>query len=180
MVGIVDADVSLYQSSYTSTEQTFELITQVAGRAGRADKSGEIYLQTYVPRHYAYKLASFYDYPAFYKKEINLRETTMYPPFVKIIRILITSEDENLAKDTAKVYYEEVKKIQAEHKKDFVYLGAMKAPIGRIQNKHRLQILTRLKIQNADEITKKLFELADTLKKSNVTIFVEINPQNLS
>ncbi|MBQ4541760.1 MAG: primosomal protein N', partial [Clostridia bacterium] len=180
LVGIVDADVSLYQSSYTSTEQTFELITQVAGRAGRADKSGEIYLQTYVPRHYAYKLASFYDYPAFYKKEINLRETTMYPPFVKIIRILITSEDENLAKDTAKVYYEEVKKIQAEHKKDFVYLGAMKAPIGRIQNKHRLQILTRLKIQNADEITKKLFELADTLKKSNVTIFVEINPQNLS
>ena len=180
LVGIVDADVSLYQSSYTSTEQTFELITQVAGRAGRADKSGEIYLQTYVPRHYAYKLASFYDYPAFYKKEINLRETTMYPPFVKIIRILITSEDENLAKDTAKVYYEEVKKIQAEHKKDFVYLGAMKAPIGRIQNKHRLQILTRLKIQNADEITKKFFELADTLKKSNVTIFVEINPQNLS
>lgn len=180
LVGIIDADVSLYQSSYTSTEQTFELITQVAGRAGRADKSGEIYLQTYVPRHYAYKLASFYDYPAFYKKEINLRETTMYPPFVKIIRILITSEDENLAKETAKVYYEEVKKIQAEHSDDFVYLGVMKAPIGRIQNKHRLQILMRLKIQNADIITNKLFELADNIKKTNITIFVEINPQNLS
>ena len=66
------------------------------------------------------------------------------------------------------------------NRKDFIYLGAMKAPIGRIQNKHRLQILTRLKIQNADDITNKLFELADNLKKSNVTIFVEINPQNLS
>ena len=180
LVGIVDADVSLYQSSYTSTEQTFELITQVAGRAGRADKSGEIYLQTYVPRHYAYKLASFYDYPTFYKKEINLRETTMYPPFVRILRILFSSEDENLAKNTAKVYYEEVKKIQADYKQDFVYLGAMKAPIGRIQNKHRLQILTRIKTQKADEITKKLFELADQIKKPNVSIFVEINPQNLS
>ncbi|MBR7172765.1 MAG: primosomal protein N', partial [Clostridia bacterium] len=180
LVGIIDADVSLYQSSYTSTEQTFELITQVAGRAGRADKSGEIYLQTYVPRHYVYKLASFYDYPAFYKKEINLRETTMYPPFVRILRILFTSEDENLAKDTAKVYYEEVKKLQAERKQDFVYLGVMKAPIGRIQNKHRLQILTRIKMQSADEITKILFELADRLKKPNISIFVEINPQNLS
>ena len=56
----------------------------------------------------------------------------------------------------------------------------MKAPIGRIQNKHRLQILTRIKTQKADEITKKLFELADQIKKTNVSIFVEINPQNLS
>lgn len=114
LVGIIDADVSLYQSSYSSTEQTFQLITQVAGRAGRADKAGEIYLQTYVPRHYAYKLASYYDYTAFYKKEINLRDVTMYPPFTKIIRILFTSEQENLAKESARVYYEEVKKIQAQ------------------------------------------------------------------
>lgn len=180
LVGIVDADVSLYQSSYTSTEQTFQLITQVAGRAGRADKSGEIYLQTYVPRHYAYKLASFYDYPAFYKKEINLRETTMYPPFVKILRILFSSEDENLAKNTAKVYYEEVKKIQQKYNTEFVYLGAMKAPIGRIQNKFRLQILARIKTNFADKITNEIFELADSIKKPNVSIFVEINPQNLS
>ena len=110
LVGIIDADISLYQSSYSASEQTFQLITQVAGRAGRADKAGEIYLQTYVPRHYTYRLASYYDYPAFYKKEINLRKTTNYPPFTKIIRILFTSEAENLAKDTAKVYYEEVKK----------------------------------------------------------------------
>lgn len=180
LVGIVDADVSLYQSSYTSSEQTFELITQVAGRAGRADKSGEIYLQTYVPRHYVYKLASYYDYPAFYKKEINLRETTMYPPFVKILRILFTSEDENLAKDTAKVYYEDVKQLQAEFSSEFIYLGAMKAPIGRIQNKFRLQILTRIKNNHADQITDKLFELADRHKKTGVSIFIEINPQNLS
>ncbi len=180
LVGIIDADVSLYQASYTASEQTFELITQVAGRAGRADKTGEIYLQTYVPRHYTYRLASFYDYPAFYKKEINLRSVTMYPPFTKIIRILFTHTDENIAKETTRVYYEEVKKLQQAYKDEFVYLGVMKSPIGRIQNKFRLQVLTRIKPEKADEITDKLFLIADTIQKQGTSIFVEINPQNLT
>lgn len=180
LVGIIDADVSLYQSSYTASEQTFELITQVAGRAGRADKAGEIYLQTYVPRHYTYKLASYYDYPAFYKKEINLRQVTMYPPFTKIIRILFTHSDENIAKETTKVYYDEVKKLQQQYNGEFVYLGVMKSPIGRIQNKFRLQVLMRIKPERADEITNELFNIADNMDKNKATIFVEINPQNLS
>ncbi len=180
LVGIIDADISLYQSSYSATEQTFQLITQVAGRAGRADKTGEIYLQTYVPRHYVYKLASFYDYPAFYKKEINLRETTAYPPFTKIVRILFSSEDENLAKNITKVYYDKVKEIQQKYQEDFVYLGVMKCPIGKMQNKYRLQILMRLKKQNENQIINELFDYADQIKKSDATIFVEINPQNLS
>lgn len=180
LVGIIDADVSLYQSSYTASEQTFELITQVAGRAGRADKAGEIYLQTYVPRHYTYKLASEYDYPAFYKKEINLRQVTMYPPFSKIVRILFTHEDENIAKDVTKVYYDAVKQIQSEYSYSFVYLGVMKSPIGRIQNKFRLQILIRLKPDNSESIINQLFDIADTINKKGTSIFVEIDPQNLS
>lgn len=180
LVGIIDADISLYQSSYSATEQTFELITQVAGRAGRADKSGEIILQTYVPRHYVYRLASFYDYPAFYKKEINLRQITMYPPFATIVRVLFTSGDENLAKEQAKVYYDEVKKIQSNYQKDFIYLGVMKSPIGKIQNKYRIQILMRLRRENEDQIISRLFEILDKNKNSNVNAFIEINPQNLS
>lgn len=180
LVGIIDADISLYQTSFAAPEQTFQLITQVAGRAGRADKTGEIYLQTYVPKHYVYNLASHYDYPAFYKKEINLRNVTMYPPFSKIIRILFTSEDENLAKDVAKVYYDKVRGLQTSYADQFVYLGVMKSPIGRIQNKFRLQILMRIKPDNEDEITDKLFKFADEIKKQNISIFVEINPQNLS
>jgi len=180
LVGIIDADISLYQTSYAATEQTFELITQVAGRAGRADKSGEIILQTYVPRHYVYKLASYYDYPAFYKKEINLRQITMYPPFSKIMRILFTSEDEKLAKETAKVYYEEVKKVQQTFQKDFIYLGVMKSPIGKIQNKYRIQILLRIRPDNEDVITKRLFEITEMNKQTGVSAFIEINPQSLS
>lgn len=180
LVGILDADISLYQTSFSAAEQTFGLITQVAGRAGRADKSGQVFLQTYVPRHYVYKLAALYDYPAFYKKEINLRNVTMYPPFTKIIRILFTSEDENLAKNVTKVYYDKVKQLREDYPDDFVYLGVMKSPIGRIQNKFRLQVLMRINLKHEDEITDKLFMFADETKIQNVSIFVEINPQNLS
>ncbi|MBR3885266.1 MAG: primosomal protein N' [Clostridia bacterium] len=180
LVGVIDADISLYQTSYSATEQTFELITQVAGRAGRADKSGEIILQTYVPKHYVYRLASFYDYPAFYKKEINLRQITMYPPFATIIRILFSSVDENLAKNQAKVYYDDVKTIQSEYPNDFIYFGVMKSPIGKIQNKYRIQILLRLKRENEDAIISRLFELLEKNKANNVSAFIEINPQNLS
>lgn len=180
LVGVIDADISLYQTSYSATEQTFELITQVAGRAGRADKSGEIILQTYVPKHYVYRLASFYDYPAFYKKEINLRQITMYPPFATIVRILFSSVDENLAKNQAKVYYDDVKTIQSEYPNDFIYFGVMKSPIGKIQNKYRIQILLRLKRENEDAIISRLFELLEKNKANNVSAFIEINPQNLS
>ena len=70
--------------------------------------------------------------------------------------------------------------IQSQNAEQFVYLGVMKSPIGRIQNKFRLQILMRLKPECEEQITNKLFELADIVKKPDVSIFVEINPQNLS
>ena len=180
VVGIVDADISLYQSSYLAAERTFALITQVAGRAGRADTPGEVVLQTNVPRHYIYRLAAAYDYTSFYKKEANLREVTNFPPFADIVRILFTSESEELARNVTKEYYDAVREIAANFRDDFVYLGVMKSPVGRIQNKFRYQVLMRIKKVNACEITNKLFDLADKSKKNNMTIFVEVNPQSLS
>ncbi|MBQ7466957.1 MAG: primosomal protein N', partial [Clostridia bacterium] len=180
LVGIVDADVSLHQSTYKATERTFNLITQVAGRAGRADKSGQIILQTYAPRNYIYRLASVYDYAGFYRKEINLRETTFYPPFAKIIRILFTSEDETLAKSVTKEYYDSINILRDEYKQDFIYLGVMKSPVGRIENKFRFQILLRLKPINADEIISKIYNLTSDKQNRNVTVFVEVNPSSLS
>ena len=180
LVGIVDADQSLYQSSYTATERTFQLITQVAGRAGRADLQGTIVLQTYVPRHYVYTMASGYDYLSFYKKEANLREVTNFPPFAKIIRILFSSESEDLAKETTKVYYDKVRSLAEEFKGQFIYSGATKSPVGRIKNKFRYQILIRIRLLQADEITTRLYKLADEVKNNNVSVYVEINPHSLS
>lgn len=180
VVGIIDADISLYQSSYLASERTFSLITQVAGRAGRADTSGEVVLQTNVPRHYIYKMAGAYDYTSFYKKEANLREVTCFPPFANIIRVLFSSSSEELAKSVTKEYYDCVREIANKNNDKFVYLGVMKSPVGRIQNKFRYQVLMRIKKQGEQEIIDELFELMDKTKKSNVNIFVEVNPQSLS
>ena len=180
LVGIIDADVSLHQSSYKATEKTFNLITQVAGRAGRADKQGEIILQTYAPRHYIYRLASIYDYTGFYRKEINLREVASYPPFAKIVRLLFTSLDENLVKSVTKEYYDKVKELKDKNPKGFIYLGVMKSPVGRIENKFRFQILMRLKNDSADQIIHEIYNQTSENKNKNVSIFVEINPEVLN
>lgn len=179
LVGIIDADVSLHQSTYKASERTFNLITQVAGRAGRADKSGQIILQTYAPRNYIYRLASKYDYAGFYRKEINLREVTKFPPFSTIVRILVTSSSEELAKDKTKEYYNAVKQLMADGKA-FHYLGVMKSPVGRIQNKFRYQILMRLKTETKDEIISQIYKLVDGSRNKDVQVFVEIDPSSLS
>ena len=178
LVGIVDADQSLYHADYRSTERTFALITQVAGRAGRSSEQGKVDLQTYSPRHYVYKFASNYDYKGFFRKEENIRQTTQFPPFTRILRVLFTSHDENLVRETLKVCYTEIESLKKDYTEDIIYLDAMKAPIKRIQDKYRYQIMMRLKLLKADEIEEKVFEIVDKNAKNGA--FFEINPQNLS
>lgn len=180
LVGIIDADVSLHQTSFKACEKTFQLITQVAGRAGRADKQGEIVLQTYSPRHYIYKMASNYDYQAFYKKEANTREVTAFPPFATILRILISGENESEVRDQTKQLYEKMQSFQKGHQADMIYLGVMKSPIGRIQNKFRYQILMRVTLKGTKELKDYVFACLDASKNASTLSFVEINPQNLS
>ncbi len=178
LVGIVDADQSLYQSDYRSIERTFQLITQVAGRAGRSSTQGRVILQTYSPRHYVYRFATNYDYKGFFKKEVNLRKVTNFPPYARIVRILFTHEDEKIVAHECKLCYNKVQEIKEQYKDDFVYLDVMKAPLNKIKNKFRYQILMRFKLDKADEIEKKVFETVDEKAKSSV--FFEINPNNLS
>ena len=135
LVGIVDADQSLYQSDYRSIERTFQLITQVAGRAGRAEKQGHVILQTYSPRHYVYRFATNYDYKGFFKKEANLRKVTNFPPYARIVRILFTHEDEKIVANECKTCYNKVQELKEKYAQDFVYLDVMKAPLNKIKNK---------------------------------------------
>lgn len=178
LVGIIDADQSLYQTDYRSTERTFSLITQVSGRAGRASQEGKVVLQTYAPRHYVYKFVANYDYQGFFKKEENIRMTAAFPPFSRIIRVLFSDKDENYVRELIKVCYTEARKLKEEYADDIIYMDAMKSPIKRMQNKFRYQILMRVKLTHADEIEDKLFQIID--KASKTSVFFEINPQNLS
>ncbi len=178
LVGIVDADQSLYQSDYRSIERTFQLITQVAGRAGRSSQQGKVILQTYSPKHYVYRFATNYDYKGFFKKEANLRKVTNFPPYARIVRILFTHENENIVANECKLCYNKVKEIKEKYKEDFVYLDVMKAPLNKIKGKYRYQIMMRFKLDKADEIEKQVYETVDPKCKSSV--FFEINPNNLS
>ncbi len=180
LVGIIDADQSLYQSDYRSPERAFALITQVSGRAGRKDLEGKVILQTYNPKHYVYKFASNYNYKAFYEKEINLRETTKFPPFTTIVRILVSSENEDLTKNVIRKIYNELADIYNSNKESFYYFNAMKSPVGRIKNKIRYQILMRFTKSIEGDIMKKIYAITDSEKCAKVSIFVEIDPQNLS
>ena len=175
-VGILDADVSLYNSDFKSNERTFQLVTQVAGRTGRKNGDGYVVLQTYAPKHYVYRFATNYDYLSFYDKEINLRQTTNFPPFSNILRILISSESDNRAKDVTKKLLDKAMDIKEKHRGEIIFLQAMPSPVKRIQSKYRYQILTRY-IPN-DEITCEFFKISDIIEK-DVSIFVELNPNNL-
>lgn len=175
-VGILDADVSLYNSDYKSNERTFQLVTQVAGRAGRKTNDGYVVLQTYAPRHYVYRFATNYDYQGFYDKEINLRETTAFPPFTKILRILVSSESDTRAKEVVKKLYDKSLEIKSKYGTKIRFLQAMASPVKRIQTKYRYQVLTRFVPD--DNIEKDFFKICDIIEK-DVSIFVEINPNNL-
>lgn len=180
LVGIIDADVSLHFSDYRANERTFNLITQVAGRAGRSELKGEVVLQTYMPKHYVYRYASAYDYKKFFERELNLRKVTNFPPYAFVVRVLVSSPNMSLAETTLKTIFEQISNIKKSFCDEFVYLGAMKSPVKRIARKFRYQILMRLSPKNYDVIIKQVFDICNCIKHKDLNIFVEQNPQNLS
>ena len=106
LVGILDADMSLFFSDYRSGERTFQLITQVAGRSGRAGDKGVVVLQTYNPDNPVLRFATKYDYEGFFEREISLRKTTSYPPYATIVRVMVESDDEEKGVEALRKVYE--------------------------------------------------------------------------
>lgn len=181
LVGIIDADMSLHFSDFRAVERTFQLITQVAGRAGREQKPGKVILQTYTPNHYVYKFAKAYDYEGFYEKEINLLQATRFPPFTDILRILVSCENEQAALDATKLAKYRVSELAEQNPDMFVYLHAMRSPKNRIQSKHRMQVLMRIK-PGEDALLASIYGVADEVAQRypQVECFTEINPNDLS
>ena len=180
LVGIVNADMSLHFSDFRSGERTFQLITQVAGRAGRADVEGRVILQTYTPSNYVYNFVKNYDYLGFFKREINLREVANFPPFAKIVRVLVTGKDKDEARATTARLYSQIRDYYTLNQKQFLYCEAMQSPISRIETKYRYQILLRFKLDTEPQISDFVFDLVTNDKHPKCSVFVEINPTNMS
>ena len=178
LVGILEADSALYFSDYRSSERTFQLITQVAGRAGRADKKGRVILQTYAPRHYVFNFARTYDYEGFWRKEINTRAVTKFPPFTKVVRVLIAAPDEQSAVDSARAVYNGVREIEKKYGK-FVYTGAARSPVTKMHGMIRYQVLMRIVPEQFGTVIPEIYALAGANKPAKGSCFAEINPQSL-
>lgn len=180
LVGILDADLSLFFGEYRASEKTFQLITQVAGRAGRSEIAGKVVLQTYFPKNYVYNLVANYNYKKFFDKEINLRKTTNFPPFAEIVRVLISNEQDYLAKQCAFELFTEFKKLKMEYRDEIYFLQAMQSPLSKLKNKYRYQIVVRYNITKSEEILSKIYSTIDQVDNGTNSIFVELNPSSLS
>ncbi len=179
LVGILDADMSLHFSDFRSGERTFQLLTQVAGRSGRAETPGKVVMQTYSPENITLRQAINYDYKGFYGQEISIRKATGFPPYTDIVRVLVASSDEEGALNATRAIYNELQVVVNENKNDFRFFGCMKAPLKRLQNKFRFQILMRVTAKKK-EILDKIFIISDKYKSRELLISLEINSNNLS
>jgi primosomal protein N' (replication factor Y) len=178
LVGVISVDAGLSLPDFRSAEKTFQLLTQVAGRAGRGDLPGRVLIQTYYPDHYALKHSKTQSYDSFYKQEITFRETMHYPPFVSLSSILIKHPNYNYAFDNAQLLRTALDKSNSD--KQCIILGPAPAPLPRLKGEHRLQIL--VKSRNRRSLRETLdFALAEA--ESNFCdlkiIYVEIDPINL-
>ena len=139
LVGVVHAEGGLYMPDYSSTERSFQLLTQAAGRAGRHQKIGKVVFQTYNPENEVIQFASKHDYKSFYEDEIDKREQALYPPFVQLSRLLILHEDQQIAEleasQIAKLIKTEFPNIQI--------LGPASCPIEKLHKLYRWHILLK-------------------------------------
>ena len=126
LVGILDADMSLYFSDYRSGERTYQLITQVAGRSGRADKKGKVVLQTYNPDNEVLRFAINYDYVGFFEREKAVRKSTNFPPYSLVLRIMVEADDDKAAMEGLKEVYFRVKEVYDRERDKFTFFNKMK------------------------------------------------------
>lgn len=177
LVGILDADMSLHFSDYRSGERTFQLLTQVAGRSGRAEEKGKVVLQTFDPENEVLRFATSYDYEGFYENEISLRAAMAFPPFSKIVRILVTGEDEKKTIEGLREVYVGLEKLYTDNSEKFLFFNKMRAPIKRIQNRFRYQVLMRL---SDPSLLAEIYDICAEARTRDVLVSVEENPNNLS
>ena len=139
LVGVVSADVGLGMADFRASERTFQLLTQVAGRAGRGEAPGEAIVQTIYPQHYSIQLACRQDYPAFYERELVFRRAMRYPPFSSILNTVVRSRTFAGAMDDAEAIVQRVRQLDDRLR----VLGPAPAPIGRVRGEYRVQLLVK-------------------------------------
>ena len=176
-VGVLMADMILNLPDYTASERTFQLMTQVAGRAGRGDKPGRVIVQTYNPEHYSIQAAQQHDYSSFYEKEIQMRELMVYPPFCYMIRILVS----DFQPDGLLEMMQQMADRIAEKYPAIELLGPSEAPVSVVRKRHRFHLI--LKGQYLD-LLREAAEYGQTFmnlsrKSKTLRILIDVEPSSV-
>lgn len=186
LVGVIAADSMLHIPDYKSCERSFQLLTQVAGRAGRDTAPGRVVVQTYTPEHPCIRFAAAHDYKGFYNFESAQRKLAMFPPYALFVRVLFSGRDEQALQLDADVFakgimqrIEQTLEKRGANEKELLFVIPGAAPIKRKQGMYRYQVLIKLKrSSNTHVILNQIYAYADA-NKSGTFAFVEVNPVNM-
>lgn len=184
LVGVVNADNSLYDESYLANERSFDLITQVVGRSGRRAEAGKAVIQTINPYNDVIEYASKQDYKSFFADEIQLRKLLTYPPFCDIYFISFICEDENKTALCAKSFFENLVELnRTDYKNEkLIVLGPSPSKISKLKNNYRYGLT--LKCKNSKSVRKMLNDILKNIGKikeyKSVSVSVDLNPYELN
>ena len=183
LVGVLSADQSLYSDDFRSNERTFDLLTQVVGRAGRGKYPGRAIIQTYAPENPVLHLAAQQDYFGFYRQEILFRQAMLYPPFVDILVIGFVGEKESLVKQGANAFLRDLGQLAREEYSDLPLrvLQPSPAAVAKVSNKYRYKLL--VKCRNTprlrEMISRLLVQFASQREFQQVTAYADPNPYRI-
>ena len=177
LVGVVGADFALGLPDFRAAERTFQLLTQVAGRAGRGSFAGNVVLQTYFPEHYAIRFAALHDYLGFYEQELRYRSWMHYPPFTAVANVLLRSDKLDQAMRYAGIVENWVRRTKMDGVR---VMGPAAAPLSRLKNDYRYHFI--LKTPSRDQLNRTLRALVANATKEDVprtSIIVDVDAQSL-
>lgn len=181
LVGVVSADTSLNIPDFRSAERTFQLISQVAGRAGRSAQGGEVIVQTYCPDHYAVVAAAAYDYEGFYSRELEVRRETGYPPFTRMTSILFHGTSERTVMHGAQRVAALLRDRLSKEDPAVEVLGPSPAPLVKIKDRYRWYLLLKgSDLTAATSLLEKVIEhVVPRLKKVGVMVNITVDPMSM-
>jgi len=178
LVGIIYADLALHQPDFRAGERTFQLLTQVAGRAGRGEVEGEVFVQAFTPFHPAIQYARRHDFTGFYEQELEFRQQLKYPPYSRIALLTLKGRNEDKVQFSANHLQRELEKATSDIK-DLILAGPAPAPLLRAETYYRYQIM--LRAQRMSALSRRLAQVTQSLAlPEDVSLSVDIDPVNLA
>lgn len=176
LVGVLSADTMLHLPDFRASEKTFQLLTQVSGRAGRHDLPGEVVVQTYTPEHYSIELAALQNYDTFFDQEMSIRRQNHYPPYFYIVLITVSHED---VMKTVTTTEKITRYLKAHMSRNSIVLGPTASPLSRINNRYRYQCLVKYKQEpQLHAYLRMILEhYQQDVAKNQLHISIDLNPQ---